>query len=87
VPIYITVGGIPELETFHDHLKQYKIVVYTGLNCDMFDGQVESSERINLLYDDVTHHHVIANLTGVMAKKFVKRAARAVVETSFIHVI
>jgi hypothetical protein len=35
-------GGIPELEKFQDHFKQYKIVVYTGRNCDriMFQRQV-----------------------------------------------
>ena len=27
-------GGINELERFQDHLRHYKIVVYTGLNCD-----------------------------------------------------
>jgi hypothetical protein len=38
----------------------------------MFEGQVESSTRINLLYDDVSrHYHVIANLTCAMAKQFV----------------
>ena len=26
--------GIPELERFQDDFRQYKIVVYTGLNCD-----------------------------------------------------
>jgi hypothetical protein len=38
-------GGIPELESVQDHFGQYKIVVYTGLNCDsiMFEGQVETS--------------------------------------------
>jgi hypothetical protein len=36
---------------------------------------VESSKRINLLYDDVTqHYHVITNLTGAMAKRNVCRA-------------
>jgi hypothetical protein len=34
-------GGIPELQKFQDHFTQYKIVVYTGLNCDsiMFEGR------------------------------------------------
>jgi len=35
----------------------------------MYEGQVESSKHINLLYDDVERHHVITNLTGAMAKK------------------
>jgi hypothetical protein len=70
-------GGIPELEQFQDHFPQYKIVVYRGLNCDsfMFEGQVETSDRINLLYDDTSRlYHVIVILTGAMAKKFVCKA-------------
>ena len=27
-------GGIPEDDRFHDHFRQYRIVVYAGLNCD-----------------------------------------------------
>ena len=63
-------GGIRELERFQDHFKKYRIIVFTGLNCDeiYFDGQVQSEKRINLFYDDVDHHyHVITNLTGAMA--------------------
>jgi hypothetical protein len=61
---------IPELIWFQDHFRQYKIVVYEGLNCDsiMFEGQVDASERLILLYYDVTrHYHVIGNLTGAIA--------------------
>ena len=57
-----TGGGIPELMRFQEHLKEYRIVVFGGLNCEniIFDGEVESEKRINLLYDDVTkHYHVI----------------------------
>ena len=70
-------GGIPELELFQDHFRQYKIVVYAGLNCDviMFEGRVETSERLNLLYDEVTrNYHVIGNLTAAMAKRYVCKA-------------
>jgi hypothetical protein len=51
-------GGIPELARFQDHFGQYKIVVYTGLNCDsiVYEGYVETSDRITLLYDDTTRH-------------------------------
>ena len=36
---------------------------------------MESSKRINLLYDDFTrHYHVITNLTRAMAKRYVCRA-------------
>jgi len=38
----------------------------------MFEGQVHSVKRINLLYDDVErHYHVITNLTGAMARRYV----------------
>jgi hypothetical protein len=44
-------------------------------NSIMFEGKVETSDRINLLYDETArHYHVIGNLTGAMAKKFVSRA-------------
>ena len=69
-------AGIPELIRFQDHFNQYKIVVYVGLDCDsiMFERQVEASERLNLLYDEVTHYHVIGNLTAAMAKRYVCKA-------------
>jgi len=38
----------------------------------MYQGHVESEKRVNLLFDAVTHHyHVIANLTGAMAKRYI----------------
>jgi hypothetical protein len=41
----------------------------------MFEGQVETSERLNLLYDDVArHYHVIGSLTGAISKQFVFKA-------------
>jgi hypothetical protein len=67
-------GGVPELTRFQEHFQEYRIVVYGGLECEaiIFDGQIESENRINLQYDDVTcHYHVIANVTGAMAKKYV----------------
>jgi hypothetical protein len=69
-------GGIPELMKFQEHFKEFRIVVFGGLNCDdiVFDGQVEYEKRINLLYDDVSkHYHVIGNLTGAMAQRYVCR--------------
>jgi hypothetical protein len=64
-------GGIAELLRFQRHFKEYRIVIYGGLNCEdkVFDGQVESDKRINL-YDDVTHHfHVINNMAGALTEK------------------
>jgi hypothetical protein len=40
----------------------------------MFECQVESSEQLNLLYDVIRHYHVIAMLTGAMAKLYVCNA-------------
>ena len=62
-------GGIPEPEEFQRHLSEYRIVVYSGLQCDniMFDGQVPSVQRISLLYDG-QYYHVITNPTADMIK-------------------
>jgi hypothetical protein len=48
--------GIPELTTFQEHFHEYKIAVYSGLNCEsiMYQGHVESENRVNLLFDAVT---------------------------------
>ena len=72
-------GGIPELVRFQEHFHEYKIVVYQGLSCDsiMFEVRVQSSKRINLLYDDVgQNYHVITNITGAMARRYVCKPAR-----------
>jgi len=38
----------------------------------MFEGQADSAKRLNILYDDVEgHYHVIAKLTGAMARRYV----------------
>jgi hypothetical protein len=44
-------GGVTELTRFQEHYKDYRIVVYRSLECDaiMFDGQIESENRTNLL--------------------------------------
>jgi len=54
--------------------------VLKGLGCDdiMYEGQVDSSKHLKLLYDDVErHYHVITNLTVAMAKgTYVKHAIK-----------
>jgi len=60
---------------FQEHFKEYRIVVFGELNCEdiFFDGEVES-EKINLLYDDVTkHYHAINSLTSAMTREYVCR--------------
>ena len=67
-------GGIRELNRFQEYFKEYRIVVFSRLYCEdiMFDGQVQTEKRINLLYDDVArHYHVVVNITGAMAKRCV----------------
>ena len=62
------VAGITELRRFQEHFRDYKIVVYAGLNCDSitFQGQIESDKRIKLFFDEYTqHYHFIANFNGV----------------------
>jgi len=70
-------GGIEELTRFQEYFKEYRIVVFSGLNCEdiIFDGQVQTEKRINLLYDDVARHYrVIVNITGAVAKRYVCEA-------------
>ena len=73
-------GGIRELAQFQEYLKEYRIVVFSGLNCeDMFDGQVQTEKRIILLYDNVArHYHVILSITGAMANVCAKRVIKAI---------
>ena len=42
--------GIPELVRLQENFRDYKILVYEDLSCDniIFEGQVESSKRLNL---------------------------------------
>jgi len=68
---------ILERKRFQEHFRDYKIVVFQGLGCEdiMYEGQVDSSKRLNLLYDEVeTHYHETPNHTGAMAKKYVCKA-------------
>ena len=45
----------------------------------MFEGQAESAKRLNLLYDGAERpFHVITNLTGAMAKRYVCKACHKV---------
>jgi len=64
------------------------ITVYQGLACEdlMFEGQVDSPKRINLLHDYVEqHYHVIVNITGAMAKKYVCKACNKSCRTDATH--
>ena len=66
--------GSENSRNFRNIKKKHRIFVFSGLNSEdvLFDGQVESETRINLLYDDTTHnYHVITNITCAMAKKYV----------------
>jgi len=52
----------------------------------MFEGHVESDKRLNLLNDDVDrHYHVITNLTGAMAKKYVCKACNKSCRSDAAH--
>jgi hypothetical protein len=58
------------------------------LNCKdlVFDGQVQTEKRINLLYDDVTHHyHVIGSMTFAFARRFVCKGCNKGCEMGEMH--
>jgi len=70
---------IPKLVRFQEYIRDYKIVVYQVLSCEdvMFEGQVVFANRLNLLYNEVErHYHVITNLIGAVAKKYVRKACQ-----------
>jgi len=53
----------------------------------MYEGHVDSSKHLNLLYDNVErHYHVITNLTGAMAKKYVCIACHKSCRRDMTHV-
>jgi len=81
--------GIPELQRFQDKFIEYKITVYGGLECEdiIFECKVTSEKRINLLFDEVNrHYHVIANLTGEMAKQDVCKGFNKGCRSGVTHV-
>ena len=81
-------GGVPEIQRFQDHYTEYKIVVYSGLNCEdiIFQGKVTSEKRVNLLYDEFKrHYHVITNLTGAMAKRYICEACNQSSRSGVTH--
>jgi len=58
------------------------------MSCDniMFEGQVDSARRLNIIYDDVErHYHVIASLTGAMARKYVCKGCNKSGTSDFTH--
>jgi hypothetical protein len=53
----------------------------------MFEGTVESTKRLNLLYDDVQkHYNVNTSLTGSMARRYVCKACNKVCKRDVSHV-
>jgi len=64
---------ILELVRLKEHFREYKVVVYNDLSSDniMFEGQVDSAKRLNILHDDVDrHYHVIAKRPGATARMY-----------------
>jgi len=53
----------------------------------MFEGQVDSPKTLNILYDEVErHYHVIAKLTGAMAKKYVCKGCSKACKRDVAHI-
>ena len=74
VSICLTVRGSPNSSVSWNTLGGNMISVYIGLNCNniMFEGQVDSTKTLNILYDDIDrYYHVISNLTAAMARRCV----------------
>ena len=79
---------ISELTKFQEHFHGFKTVVYSGLNCEsvMYQWHFDSDKRINLLFDEETqHYHVIANITGAMAKRYVCESCNKGCKYGVVH--
>ena len=77
-------GGIRDPNQFQEYFKECRIVVFSGFNGEgiMFDGQVHTEKRINLLYDEVARrYHEIVNITGAMVRTSVCKACYKVSPT------
>jgi len=61
-------GGVPELLRFQEHFKEYRIVVFGGLNCEdiIFDGQVESKKELTLCM--ITYLDIFMLLTALRVR-------------------
>jgi len=82
-------AGIHELVRFQQHFRQYKIVIYQGLSGEdiMFEGQVDSPKRLNILNDEVErNYHLIAKLTTATAKKYVSKGCSKACKRDITHV-
>jgi len=58
-------GGFEEFGRFQDHISDYQIIVFDGLETDrlMFRGNSRSANKLRLLYDrENEHYNVITNL-------------------------
>ena len=67
-------GGFRELQQFQEHLSDYKMIVFDGLNPDryMFSGNSISAKKLCLRYDrDLDHYSVITNLKEAMPKSYI----------------
>jgi len=54
----------------------------------MFEGQVDSPKRLNILYDEVErHYYIIAKLTGAMAQKYVFKGCSKACKRDDAHVV
>jgi len=82
-------AGISELVRLQEYFREYKIIAYHGLCCEdiMFEGRVDTVKEINLIYDDVgRHYHVITNLTGAMARRYVCKGCNRSCTRDVTHV-
>jgi len=52
----------------------------------MFEGHVEPTKRLSLLYDDVESHHMITKLTGASSKLCVFKACNKECTPDVTHV-
>jgi len=67
-------GGFEEIRQLQNHLSDYQIIVFHGLNPDrvMSSENSRSAKKLHLLHDrDNENYNVITNLQSARAKKFI----------------
>jgi len=81
--------GISEVNRIQEHFRYYKMVISQGLGCVniMFEGQVDSSNRLNLLYDYVDRLRLVfTNLTNAMARRYFCKACHKAFRSDVSHI-
>ena len=81
--------GIPVLARIQEYFREDKLVLYQGLSYIniMFERQLLSAKRLNILYDDVERRYrMFTNLKGAPERRYVSKACNKSCRRDVTHV-